>query len=330
MSGILTADIYISKSFTEVMSRKIPHVMSFLIWGSLRMRKVEISNLLYDIHYFGNLVNAKLRLLWELLGVVIIIAVPLTSYLAVTLNIKESTCKHLVLYFSFLIAYVPEGWNCKMWFIIAFFHQIAAFALRTAATVLYVIICCYFRNLLNKYSEKGLKKVTDFNSQIDGNYFRRYLELYENIARMTTSFESSMSSPALLVTISDCMGMLYGLERTQHFKQMPPSLWLKWYSFAVVFFFFRGIGSFLCVSLAASSVHEASKRAKTVQEEMLKKFLVSERKSNNNELFLLSVTLNRPPLVLSAWGFFYFTKSLVFTAFGTVLTYALLITQILR
>ncbi|GFY58091.1 uncharacterized protein TNIN_368801 [Trichonephila inaurata madagascariensis] len=330
MCSILTADIYISKGFAEVMSRKIPDLMSFLIWCSLRARKAEISNLLHDIHYLGNLVNAKLRFLWELLGVAIIITVPLASWLCVTLSMKENMCKHLVLYFSFLIAYVPEGWNCRMWFIITFLHQIAAFALRTAATVLYVIVCCYFRNLLNKYSEKGIKKVTDFNSRLDSNYFRRYLEFYENIMRTTTSFENSMSSTALLITISDCMGMLYGLERIQHFKQMSFSLWLKWYSFSIVFFFLRGLFSFLCVSLAASSVHEASKRAKTVQEEMLKKFLISNRKDNNKESFLLFVALNRPPFVFSAWGFFYFTKSLVFSAFGTVLTYALLITQILR
>ncbi|GIY38332.1 uncharacterized protein CEXT_461671 [Caerostris extrusa] len=104
--------------------------------------------------------------------------------------------------------------------------------------------------------------------------------------------------------------------------------WYRHYWLPIYFTSLVSLLSFLCVSLTASSVHEASKECKNVQEIMLKQVLASNRKEDFKTVTLLLVAHQSPPFILSAWGFFYFSKGLVLAALGSVMTYSLLIIQI--
>ncbi|GIY63071.1 hypothetical protein CDAR_563901 [Caerostris darwini] len=54
----------------------------------------------------------------------------------------------------------------------------------------------------------------------------------------------------------------------------------------------------------------------------------SKSKKDFKTVSVLLVAHQSPPFILSAWGFFYFTKGLVLVALGSVMTYSLLIIQI--
>ncbi|GFT21441.1 uncharacterized protein NPIL_426601 [Nephila pilipes] len=140
-----------------------------------------------------------------------------------------------------------------------------------------------------------------------------------------------MSFPIFLIASGDFMAIIYGVVKLDPLNNLPgydPRI-IK-YTYAIIFISLRGIVSFLCISSAASDVHEASKNAEDVQKDMLKWILIAGKKADIQELVPFSVLRNNPPFVLSAWGVFRFTKGLFLSVFGNVLTYSLLIMQILK
>ncbi|GIY63073.1 hypothetical protein CDAR_563911 [Caerostris darwini] len=125
----------------------------------------------------------------------------------------------------------------------------------------------------------------------------------------------------------DLLGLFFGFIWIDISKS-PLNNWLRHYWLSVYFTSLFSLVSFLCVSLTASSVHEVSKECKNVQEIMLKQLLASNRKKDFKTVSVLLVALQSPPFILSAWGFFFFTKGLVLVALGSVMTYSLLLIQI--
>ncbi|GIX71349.1 uncharacterized protein CEXT_183771 [Caerostris extrusa] len=112
------------------------------------------------------------------------------------------------------------------------------------------------------------------------------------------------------------------------FQKTKNSYWMKSISLYVGFISMRALVSFVCVTSAASRIHEADRKAKEVQEAMLKNVLSSSEKNYRKELLLLFVVQNSKPFTLSAWGFFNFNKGVILSTIGSILTYSLLIEQI--
>ncbi|GFU47333.1 uncharacterized protein NPIL_82141 [Nephila pilipes] len=170
----------------------------------------------------------------------------------------------------------------------------------------------------------------DLNVRIDYIYFKNYIEVYESIVNVLKVFDDAISLPIFLIVFSDSMTMYYGLVRLGPPRRqlMQLKVWVERYIFGIVFAFLRALLSFLFVAVAASSVHEASKNAKDIQQRMTKRILASEENNNNKDIFLLLVSNDSPPLILTAWGFFPFNRGLIFSAIGTVLTYSLLMMHI--
>ncbi|GIY63058.1 uncharacterized protein CDAR_563821 [Caerostris darwini] len=154
-----------------------------------------------------------------------------------------------------------------------------------------------------------------------------YLLRYESILKVLKHFEKTLAFPIFLIQIVDLLGLLYGFIWIEA-RKSPLKSWVRHYWLPVCFTSLVSLVSFLCVSLTASSVHEASKECKNIQEIMLKQVFASNRKKDYKTVTLLLLTHQNPPLILSAWGFFYFRKGLVLVALGSVMTYSLLLIQI--
>ncbi|GFR26599.1 uncharacterized protein TNCT_602911 [Trichonephila clavata] len=127
------------------------------------------------------------------------------------------------------------------------------------------------------------------------------------------------------------MGLVYGLIKLDPFDNIPEEKMRdSSYWWAIVFVSVRGFLSFLCIAMAASRVHDASKNSKDMQEDILKRLHTSGEKKEIQESLLLNTSYNSPPFILSAWKVFYFKRRIILSVTGSVVTYSLLIMQILK
>ncbi|GBO16286.1 hypothetical protein AVEN_83597-1 [Araneus ventricosus] len=226
--------------------------------------------------------------------------------------------------------FAANGQNCQVLLTFMLLQKLFILPLKITFTILYVIICHSLRHILDLHSKIGAKILAAQTGRLDYNFFRNYLEEYESIINVLKSLEKCLSFPIFLVQMSDCISMFYGFVNKDTFKDISTDNLVRKFFPGVVIFSLGSLVSFLCVALAATSVHEASKLAKDIQERVLQFILASGQKSDREELFLLSLNHNSPAFTLSSGGFFHFTKSLIFSAIAGILTYSLLMLQILK
>ncbi|GFU47318.1 uncharacterized protein NPIL_82061 [Nephila pilipes] len=322
----------VSQSVNGKIARRSVDITAFFIWVIMSVRKRQIYQLLHDVQTLWNIPTKGIPKVWVITGMIMTIAVPFVAWMSMTIPFQdENDCKLIVENHSFRLDLANDGNNCETLLIAFFFRQFFVYTLRTAVTVIYVIICCSLRNILNTHSELGAKRVTNPNAEIGYVYFKSYLQTHERIVSVLKSFEKTMSLPIFLIASSDFMGVMYGVVSLDPFRNLPGyETHIIKYTYGITFISLRGIVSFLCISLAASVVHEASKNARDVQKDMLERILISGEKSDIQKFVPFSIFHSNPPFILSAWGVFHFSKGLYLSAFGAVLTYSLLIMQILK
>ncbi|GBM68848.1 hypothetical protein AVEN_126530-1 [Araneus ventricosus] len=289
-----------------------------------------MANLLKGIYGLGINFNDKNRKLMLTVGLLTIIAVPLLTWCSLVLPFSENECQKIVPFYLLGFHLAADGQNCQVLSTFMLLQHLLVISLRISLTVLYVILCHSLRYVLGLHSKTGVKMLGIETRSLDYNRFRNYLEEYESIINVLKSLEKCLSFPIFLVQMSDCISMFYGIVTIDPFKSISTDAYVRKYLPGVVFISLWSILSFLCASLAATSVHEASELNKDVQERMLKLILASGQKSDREELFLLFLNHNSPAFTLSSGGFFRFTKSMVCSAIGCILTYSLLMLQILK
>ncbi|GFU47325.1 uncharacterized protein NPIL_82101 [Nephila pilipes] len=334
IGSIVTVDIFAInlESVNRKIARRSVDIAAFLIWSIMNVKRNDLFILLQEVQNLLNMKNKEIPKVWILTGTVIILMVPFTAWMTMTVPFQdEIDCKLIVKYYSFGFDYVKDGNNCYVLVILTFFQKFSVYTLRTAVTVNYIIICLSLRNVLKTHSELGAKMVADPITKVDYAIFKTYLQTHDRIESVLKSFEKTMSLPIFLIASSDFMSVMNGFARMDSINNLPGyKLHIAKFATTVIFISLRGIVSFLCISLAASDVYEASKYARDVQKDMLKRILRSEEKIDIRELVYLSMLHNTPPFILSAWGVFNFTKGLFLSAFGSILTYSLLIMHILK
>ncbi|GFU47317.1 uncharacterized protein NPIL_82051 [Nephila pilipes] len=334
IASIVTADILtdVLQSVNGKIARRSVDISAFFIWGIMSVRKKQVYRLLHDVETLRSITIKEIPKLWIITGMIIIIVVPFAAWMSMAIPFQdEKECKLIIVNYSFQLDLFNDGNNCHVLLIAFFFRQLFVFTLRTAVTVIYVIICCTLRNIFNTHSELGAKRVSNPKAEIGFVYFKSYVQTQEHMVSVLKSFEETMSLPIFLIVSSDFMGVMYGVVRLDPFNNLPNyESRIIQYTSSIIFISLRGIVSFLCISLAASEVHEASKKASDVQKDMLKRILISGEKSDIHKFVPFSIFCSNPPFILSAGGVFKFCKGLYLSALGAVLTYSLLIMQILK
>ncbi|GFU06562.1 uncharacterized protein NPIL_592461 [Nephila pilipes] len=319
------------KRFNSKLARKSIEIAASLLWFVMMKKRKNVLRLLYNTQLLGNSLGKKIPKRWLMYGAVATITIPLIALGSMTIPFKEDQCKALLMYYSFGLNYVNDGNNCIVFYFIMFIIQFIVHTLRTIVAIIYIIICCFLRNLLNSHSAVSAKKVIIQNADTGYAYFKNYLDTYERIAVILKSLEKTMSLPIFLIASSDLMGLMYGLIKLDPFNNIPENKnSIRPYTFMIVFVSARGLLSFLCISFAASGIHQASKNAKDTQQDILKQLLIVGGKKEFQESLLLNNSYNNPPFILSAWDVFYFTKGGILSILGSVMTYSLLIMQILK
>ncbi|GFU47331.1 uncharacterized protein NPIL_82131 [Nephila pilipes] len=317
-------DIDSGESVTAKVSRKLNDIIAFSVWAMLVMKRKNIFRLFKDIHALGIDLNVRLTSPILYVGLVTILAIPLFEWLFKTLPMQNDDCKILVKYYS---VNIMSTQNCKPWYFIALFETFFSYTVRTFYAVTYIILCWALRRILNSHSSGKSDMVRNLSLSYDPHRFEHYLVKNESIIQVLKYFEKTMSFPIFLIEIGDLFEMFLGLTWLNFRRKVTKDIWLLRYSIGTCFSAVRALVFFLCVSLAAASVHEGSEKCKDAQGIILKNALYSKPKVNTRDIIHLLILHQTPTFKLSASGFFYFTKGLVLSAIGSVLTYSLLIIQ---
>ncbi|GBM87529.1 hypothetical protein AVEN_21985-1 [Araneus ventricosus] len=327
MLSVIIVDLPSVTRISEVLPRKLPDVLAFTIFCVLKNRRRKIFYLLREICRLSNNFNVKHHPLWLTLAPVTILGISLICWPLATWPFEEHECQRLMPYFSLNFSYIPEGQNCKVFSIIALLQILASRPLKQAFTILYTFVCCLMRKILIFHTKSCEKLLANQSPILDNKFLKRYLIEYDSIIEVLQSFERIMSFPALLVQIYDCMSIFYGIVNLDPIKELSKNILLEKQFILVVYASSVSLISFLFLSSAATSVHQASKAAKDAQEKMFKQILVSGQGIGRGQLALLFVSYNNPAFTLSASGFFYFTRPTIFAALGSIMTYSLLVMQ---
>ncbi|GBN38041.1 hypothetical protein AVEN_125840-1 [Araneus ventricosus] len=151
----------------------------FWILYTMMTKGQKIRTLLQDVQYLGSRLNSRINPTWINTGVIIIVMVPLVSFLASLLPFEERDCKRMVMYYLFFLFHGPDRQNCKIWHIILPLIYIPVNKLYTAVTIL-IVICCYFlRNLIFIPSKTRISanKMDCINFQVHLSAYDRIIEV---------------------------------------------------------------------------------------------------------------------------------------------------------
>ncbi|GFY34319.1 uncharacterized protein TNCV_2506221 [Trichonephila clavipes] len=152
------------------------------------------------------------------------------------------------------------------------------------------------------------------------NFFIKYREILDTLY----SIEEEFSFPVFVMQVTDLVGLYAFLVR---FASYDPNYALS-YSGAATFMAVRAILSFFCVCSAAAAVHDADEKAKRCNEEMWQRILAAGFTLKAEKATILLASKDKP-FAFTSWGCFRLTKRFILSAVGSILTYSLLITQIL-
>ncbi|GBM41963.1 hypothetical protein AVEN_5409-1 [Araneus ventricosus] len=315
--------------FTATATRQLSSLVAFSVWLSLMFRRKEISKLLKDLNNLAIFFGASVNVVIIRTCGFIVFLVPIMAWISKFVLFEEIECKHLMGYYSLDSVGIPDGQNCKVLAFIASIFSFIFFVPPAYTSVFYVIVCLFFRKVLNIHSITGSRKVTNCDYKMKYSNMKNYLLKYEYVLEFLKHFEETMSLPIFLIQAGDLVGMFSGfIWLNARMNNLIQNGVLRNTYLGIFFISFYSFVSFMSVSLAASSVHEAGKKYKETEEKLLKNVLTSMQENDTSGQFLLLVAHENPPFILSAWGFFYFTKGLILVAVGSVLTYSLLIIQI--
>ncbi|GIY63069.1 uncharacterized protein CDAR_563891 [Caerostris darwini] len=304
-------------------------VISFLIWYTLMTRRKELSDLLRNVCRLGDTFDIHISKMAVTIGEVLTLFVLIGGWLAKIVLYEECDCKILVGLNVFNTFTLPEGYNCKLFYVITLFNNSFLNIMKTFLAIIYTIICHFLSTILRTHSNYGDMIMQKSKVAVHSVTIECYLLRYESILKVLKHFEKTLAFPIFLLQIEDLVGLFYGFIWLEA-RKLPLKSWIRHYWLLVYFTSLISLVSFLSVSLTASSVHEASKECKNVQEIVLKQVLASNRKKDFKTVTLLFLAHQSRPFILSAWGCFYFTKGLVLVALGSVMTYSLLLIQINR
>ncbi|GIY63075.1 uncharacterized protein CDAR_563921 [Caerostris darwini] len=290
-------------------------------------RRKDLSDLFRKVCRLGDAFDIHISKMAVTIGEVLTLLMLIGGWLTKIVLYEECDCKVLLGYDVLNTFTLPEGYNCKLFYVITLFNNSFLNIMKTFLAVIYTLICHFLRTILKTHSNFGDRITQKNKATINSVTIECYLQRYESLLKILKHFEKTLAFPIFLQQIVDLLGLFFGFIWIDISKS-PLNNWLRHYWLSVYFKSLFSLISFLCVSLTASSVHEASKECKNVQEIMLKQLLATNRKKDFKTVSVLLVAHQSPPFILSAWGFFYFTKGLVLVALGSVMTYSLLLIQI--
>lgn len=181
---------------------------------------------------------------------------------------------------------------------------------------LYITLCVHFKLILCTHAKKIFTNISKKNTSPW--YISEYFKRYNSILTLLQNFESTMNFPAFLILFKEAQAFFFIIYSLKSTPQIP------------IFSFFilsHNLVCFVLLPIFAATVNEADIFVKNNNLNLLQKISAEELSALDMKFTLLNMN-KESAFVLTAWRFFNFTRSFFLSALGSIITYALLMTDI--
>ena len=215
----------------------------------------------------------------------------------INLNSTDWRAKALIEFFSVLYQLTFSHFLVFIWYFTAF----------------YIIICRCIVLLLSKHIDLN-KRILTYCAIKPGHYDSCLLR-YDSIIKIFSEVNSNLSFPVFSLITYNALGILYGVT----------SMIKNDISIQQLLFSISNFTIFTGITIFASAVNEADKKAKTSNVNVVKRLILYDNYHVKTKMENLKQEFYTPPFVLTGWIFFEFTGNLYLTATGSIMTYSLLL-----
>lgn len=300
-------------------------VLSVILWYAVYFRRSKIHSLLkinafntehqnYNKHStFCRISDYKA--IFCLISINFLTAVIMPVFLVISNVSATLECN------AFLFGFKARGIHNLHFFIVLFFY----FAEFIIFPNIFMILYCFLTFRLARYLEEIKRRMKLLNTSYDSVLYRCYI--HKILLQRINVFEKTFSLPiflqiCLLMTLS-FTGLALEVEITRYnFYHVIEGI-LCMYS---------SITGIISIIYVASNVHHQLHEIKQSNRKLYEYAVIyeenSETKSEKKSLAILKVISERPVVYLTAWGIFRLDKRLLFSAFGTMITYGFLLIQL--
>ena len=322
----VTLTIMIPNLYKIFSSCTFSSAVILMLWHSLRKKKNEIACLLSQIHRLNRLLfekNDKLKKTCFYLYVKVLFIV--LCLLPFVYSFGEM---YTMLYFPAIIFYLwsldKNAMKTKVsLYTRAFFSSAFRYTFCGLVCIFYCTICWEIRQFFLKY-RKVFKHIlkTNLNSNIIGNNFSVYVYILDLVESFDDIFSHIVFIMVIINSVSVFSLMAICFQVSSNGSGMPPFLILEVSTVLAT----SATYLTLIITSAAQITIEINQNITFLTKvyQKLKQHHFLNHEMNRNQKLLKRIK-NRPVIVLSGCHIIYFSRNLIITIIGTLITYGLLI-----
>lgn len=299
--------IILHGEYKRYISIYILTLVNFIPWIIVNKSKKNIANLVEQVEQ--QIKNFQITA-WIPFDIFFIVSNSIMLFFSIAVIKNDSTNA----YTSCMVEDPKQG---KYYYMIISLNFVAESYTQTfigCIAVLCATFCAMLQKVILKYVQENTQIIRSKNSS--NNIVVSRLLLYETLLKLLKSFECIMSVPMFFVTIFYSTGMFFALY--QFFKSVNEYNLMETFIYLSSDLLLFGI-----LLMTAAKVNEADSLAKESNREMLRNLVITNISELDVKMNFLQ-EINKSSFSLNACGCFNFTRSLLLTAVGTILTYVLL------
>lgn len=321
--SILSFILYTNKLFKpqhikRIIAIKFKEMSSIFLWYSLYFKRHEIAELLENTCNLGKEIGIALPVRYLKIFLVWLA----TDFIIGLLTYIYSGVTNTFYKYYFTLGYYDPSKPYTLYF------YYTTLLIYLSTQTLQTSICCFY-TCLCYFMHKMLRKVTVTANDVLKSETLEYettdviCEYYDKIISTLRNLENALSRTVLMLLMTMFLSIFVSLH-TFVVSEPKHNVFGTTASARHWFIFFQSMLNFLIICYFAILINETDKKMKMALKSFIKKGLFT----NQNSLEFLRVSANDNPFMLSAWGFFHFTKSFLVAAFGSAFTYMILLVEL--
>ncbi|GIX75123.1 hypothetical protein CDAR_479601 [Caerostris darwini] len=289
--------------------RKVPELFTFLLWYSVYYKRNSIKNLMSRIHHVNQELSLSTTTAVTVTGFAAILVIFIVAPLSILLFESEETLLFYTEYYNFGVRTFGAGVNYAVTVPTIFAYYFYIFTFPACVCVLYSALCLTLKRALVAHASLARAEFAGLRKRhllsISGRYGR--------ILGLVEHFEDALSLVAFFLSFHYFICVFYFLNIYQSHQESSP--YAKY-----VFYGLYGIVSYVGMAMFASSVTEADRAARRANRDLFRRAHPGGGEGQSTD--------PERAFALTGWGCFTFTKSFILAAFGSILTYTLLLMQL--
>lgn len=315
---LYTNNLFKPKSIKRIIAVKFKEISSILLWYSLYFKRHEITDLIENTFILGKEISVALPVRF----IKIFVAWLVTDFIIGLLTYIYSGVTNTFYKYYFTLGYYdPSKPYTLFFYYTSLLIYLSTQSFHTSVCCFYTCLCYFLYKMLRKLTvtANGVLKAETLEDETT----KVICGYYDKIINTLRNLEDALSRTVLVLLMTMFLSIFASLHtfvvsKTQYDVFGTPNSARHW------FMFFQSMLNFLIICYFTILINETDKKMKMALKSFIKKGLFTSQ----NSFEFLRMTANDNPFTLSAWGFFHFTKSFLVAAFGSALTYMVLLVEL--